>query len=184
MFELATRRQRAAAKLSTPLSLNFGRPTLLVDILARVERETGLRILVDWRALEEQGWNPDAVAVLTADEQPLGEALSSLLLPLDLAWRVVDAGTVQVTTPDVLAARAELEFHPAGDLLARGDSAALLARIRKELGPHHFRDAEGVGELHFDEPGKCVITALPQPQQDELSALLRSWRDEASGPAD
>jgi hypothetical protein len=176
LFALPTRREQAAAKLAVPLSLNYGRPALLVDILARIERDSSVRILVDWQAVEEAGWNPDGLATLTADKQPLGEALSSLLLPMDLAWRVVDGETLQVTTPAVLASRPELEVYPLGELLAGQKPEELLERIRAGLGPHHFRTAGGIGELQYDAGGQCLVAALPQPQHDALVALLREWR--------
>ena len=35
-----------------------------------------------------------------------------------------------------------------------------------------FRDAGGKSELRFDLAGKCLLATLPQPQQQQLAALL------------
>jgi hypothetical protein len=48
----------------------------------------------------------------------------------------------------------------------------LVARLRTALGNEHFRDAGGRSELRFDLAGKCLLATLPQPQQQQLAALL------------
>ena len=98
IFRLDSRSARASAKLAAPISLNYSQPTLLVIILRRLEKEAQVRIVVDWRTLAAEGWNADGEGVLSIQNKPLSAALTGLLAPMDLAWRVVDEQTVQVTT--------------------------------------------------------------------------------------
>lgn len=179
LFVMATRRERAAEKLARPLTINFVRPTPLVDIVGRIEKECGVRILIDWEALADQGWNPAGLATLTAEAQPLGEALTALLEPMDLTWRAASADMLQVTTKERLAARPELEFHRVAALLAEQETDALLERIRTELGPENFRASGGAGALEIDPQSRCLLVLLPQPRQVELTALLAKWRPTA-----
>jgi hypothetical protein len=173
LFALERRTARAAPQLDLPLTLNFGQPTLLVKILDRFAEETGTQIVVDWQAAGEIGWPPDADATVTLDKTPLREALEKLLTPMDLTYRVIDAKTLQVTTPAALERKAELEAYQAGDLAATPDEGtALLERITSSLG-----DA---AVLRWDAPSKTLLARLPQPQQEQLAALLAQWRDEAA----
>lgn len=172
LFDLRSRRERAAAQLAKPLTINFVRPTPLVEIVPRLEKQSGLRILVDWSAIDRQGWNPDGLAVLTADRQPLGEALDAMLDPMDLTWRAVSADVLQITTQEAIAEQPEIEFHSVAGLLEKESPEALIERLEAALGPDHFRDSGGLGVIQFDAPSKCLIALLPQPQQQQLSELL------------
>lgn len=179
LFNLDTRLARAQARLETPISLNFSQPTPLVRILERLGQAGGVRMLVDWRDVAAAEWNPDGEATLVADKVPLAAALDSLLAPMDLTWRVVDGQTIQVLTPQTLAARAELEFYQVDGRLGddpTGDT--LLIKLCSTLGEAHFRENGGAGELRYDEVGQCLLASLPQPKQRELEALLAKWRSE------
>jgi hypothetical protein len=173
LFSLERRTARAAAKLDQPLTLNFGQPTLLVKILDRLAEETGTQIVVDWQAAGEIGWPPDCDATVTLEKTPLREGLEKLLTPMDLTYRVIDAKTLEVTTPAALDRRPEIEAYPAGDLAgAPQEAKGLLDRIASALGD--------TAVLRWDAPSKTLLARLPQPQQEKLSALLSQWRDEAA----
>src|SRR5207248_301264 len=85
LIRLSTRTEKAAARLATPVSLTFNRPTPLVKITQKLSAAGKVRILVDWRSLAAAGWNPDAELTLVVDKKPLSEALHTLLDPMDLA---------------------------------------------------------------------------------------------------
>ena len=34
----------------------------------------------------------------------------------------------------------------------------------------------GIGEIRYDDGGKCLLAWLPQPKQRELESLLAKWR--------
>src|SRR4030095_10241938 len=50
--------------------------------------------------------------------RPFPEALTALLEPMDLAYRVVDGRTIQIVSQQLLAERLEFELYPAQDLAA------------------------------------------------------------------
>ena len=178
-FALATRLDRARAKLSGPVTANFHEPTPLVRIVADLEELSGTKILVDWLALDAQGMSPGVEGSLNCENVPLSEALDELLRPIGLAYRVVDADTLEVTTRRTVAARLELEFHPVGDLVTEGVTAgSLMERIKDQVAGATWTDAGGPGVLHFDEPSRCLIVLQAQPAQFELEELLDRWRAE------
>jgi hypothetical protein len=185
LFQLASRSQAAGPRLDALVSLNFSQPTLLVRILPRLEEAAKVRILVDWRDIASAGWNPDGEATLSVENEPLSAALTRLLEPMDLAWRVVDGQTLQIVTPATLAARIEIEFYKVEQLLAAdptGDS--LLARCRAALGEELFEGPASGCALRIDAPGQCLLASLPQPKQQQLESLLARWRRELKRPAE
>jgi DNA-directed RNA polymerase subunit RPC12/RpoP len=177
LFKLDTRSQRAAAKLLTPISLNFSQPTSFVRIVERLEQVGGMRILIDWRDIASAGWNPDGEATLLVDKEPFSAALAKLLEPMDLAYRIVDHQTLQIVTPLALASRTDLELYKVDDLTdADPSGASLVAQVRAALGEGQFRDNGGNCEIRFDEPSRSLIASLPQPQQQALESLLTKLR--------
>jgi hypothetical protein len=180
-FRLVSRTAGAATALATPISLNFSQPTPLVKIAERLGAAAKLRILIDWQSLETTGWTTDTEATLLAEKLPLAEALTKLLEPMDLAYRVVDAGTLEVLTRQMLVERVELEFHPVAGLLtdaSPGDT--LLERIEAARVAGVLGDAGAAGEIRFDPAGQCILASLPQPQQQALGKLLQQWQAAAS----
>ena len=63
------------------------------------------------------GWNPEAQLPFATGGQPLGEALRALLEPMELAYRIVDRDTLQITSRQAIDAHVEPEFYPVSDLL-------------------------------------------------------------------
>src|SRR5205823_9413571 len=66
LFKLDSRLKQAGPKLARPISLNYGQPTRLVDVLDRLGQAAGIRILVDWQDVATAGWNPAGEATLVA----------------------------------------------------------------------------------------------------------------------
>jgi len=178
-FTLATHLDRARARLAQPVTANFRDPTLLVRILSYLAESAKARILIDWVALETVGAHRQSKGKLTVEKQPLSTALDSLLSPLGLTYLIVDADTLQVTTAKAAAARSELEFHPAKNLLADDSTPkALIERIKGQLAGATWSDAGGPGVILFDEPSKYLIVLQSQSVQRALEGLLDSWRSE------
>jgi len=173
LFNLEPRLSQAEKRLATPVTINYIQPASFVRILDRLSAETELNILVEWQSIAELGWSPDGEATVSANNEPVGDVLTKILRPMDLTYRVIDAATIQVTSPIQLDARLDVEFYPVADLLTAEPNADEFAgRLRTELG-----DVDAV--LRFDDPSKHLIAALPQPQQRKLADLLSQWRAKA-----
>lgn len=178
-FALATRSDRARAKLDAPITINFHEPAPLVRIASELETLSGTTLLIDWLAIEAgRPWS-EVTGSLTADGEPLSEALDNLLQPLGLTYRVIDGETLEITARNVITARLEVEFHPLGDLITEATTAgSLVGRIEDQVAGATWSDAGGPGILRFDEPSKCLIVLQSQAVQFELEALLGRWREE------
>lgn len=172
-FTLATRRDRARQALRKPVSVNFHEPTPLIDVLAYLGRLAETDVLVDRLALGTAGLSDRVPATLKVQKQPMAAALDQLLRPLGLAYRAVDARTLQVTTQEAVAARLELEFYRVGELLGEGRTGPELVEwIKGRLAGSSWSDAGGPGVMHFDRPSGCLIVLQSQPVQAALGQLL------------
>ncbi len=178
LFQVDSRLKQAGPKLLKPLLLNYSQPTRLVTILEKLGEASGMRILVDWRDVAAAGWNPSGEGTLVTNNQPLADALESLLTPLDLTFRIIDAQTLQVVTPARMNEQAELEVYRVKDLIGKdapGD--VLLAKLRTAMDEETFVAGGGNGELRYDPTGQCLLAWLPQPRQRELEAILVKLRE-------
>ena len=132
-FALLTRFARARTILDQIANVHANAPASLGSILDQFKQPAGTEILIDHPALAAIGISENATGKFKADKLPQGEALQQLLEPLGLAWRAVDANTLQVTSKKAVATRMELEFYPVARLLAGQPPAALIERIKTEL---------------------------------------------------
>jgi DNA-directed RNA polymerase subunit RPC12/RpoP len=186
-FALETRLARAKAKLDTPITLNFSQPALLTKIVSRLEDVAQVKILIDWQSLASVGWNPDGESSLLAENLPLTDALTKLLDPMELTWRAVDAGTIQILGPQAAMARLDLEFYPLPAPLSASATAdngeSLLARLRTALGEEMFRESGGRCDLRYDAESKHLLASLPQSGQKKLATTLAELAAGAIAPS-
>jgi hypothetical protein len=178
LFALEPSFVRIEQALRRPVTLNYLEPAALTRIVDQLSQNSGLDILIDWRALADLGWNPDAETTLSANGEAVGDVLASLLRPLDLNYRVIDQGCVQITSPDQLETALDVEFYAAADLRS-GDVSddPFTAQIAAQLGDDVLDDVGGT--LYLDPPSGYLIAALPQPVQRKLAAVLAARRSAA-----
>jgi hypothetical protein len=176
---LETRYDSAKAVLDASVTANFRHPARLAEITEYLRPVVKAQFLFDGPALSASGVSPDTLAPLTVAGQPLAEALRSLLDPLHLNYRVVDAKTILITTAEAANERLEVEFYRVGELVGDEQTGeALVERIKGALAPRSWDDAGGAGLLEYD-PSGCLIVLQTQPRQIELERLLADWRAKA-----
>ncbi|MBU4273662.1 MAG: hypothetical protein KKA28_17510 [Planctomycetes bacterium] len=178
LFTPATRADRARKTLDRPATVNFHEPAPLARILAYLSQATGADILVDRAALALADTSDQVEATLTAQKQRLGEALTALLRPLGLTYRIVGDELIQVTTEEAAEERLELEFHPIGLWLDRGIQAERLAeQLKARVAPVSWSDVGGEADIYFDAPSGCLIVLQSQPAQATIQQLLATPPD-------
>jgi hypothetical protein len=170
-FLLATRCARAKEILGRPTSIDVNAPMSLASILDRFKQPAGTEIFIDRPALAAAEISESTPVKFRVDRLPQGEALGKLLDPLELAWRAVDAGALQVTTPKAVAARMELEFYPLGKLLAGKPPKAWIEQITALPGANWGEGGAG-GAIYFDATSQCLIVLQSQPVQRDVEKLL------------
>lgn len=176
LFELRTRSEAVAAKLSQKVKLNFSQPANFTKIIARLEEAGKLRILIDWRSLAEAGWNPDGEAQLVADDIPLRDALKKLLDPMELAFRAVDARTLQIVSRQTLSQRLDIELYSAKELVKNPeDGPGMVARAEAAFPEGVLTSTGGKGTIIWEPKSMSILASLTQPDQEQLASLLKQW---------
>jgi len=171
-FVLATRNARAKPILDHLAEVHVSASSSLGSVLDQFKQPAGTEILIDRPALAAIGISENATGKFKADNLPQGEALQQLLEPLGLAWRAVDANTLQITTRKTVVARMELEFYPVAKLLAGQPPPALIEQIKASLQGAAWGDGGGAGVIHYDPSSRCLIVLQSQPVQMALETLL------------
>jgi hypothetical protein len=109
--------------------------TRLAKVVHHWEQQSGVRILIDWSSLADEGLTPSSPIACSAVDRPWGEALDEILEPIGLAWWAIDRKTIQITTQDALSGieRTELHLLPTPLPEPFSGSEALVALLKNEL---------------------------------------------------
>lgn len=172
VFRLGSRTTRAAAKLGQPISLTYIKPAPFERIIDKISETARIHILIDWRALAEADWSPDGVVPFATAGEPLTDALTKLLDPMELTYRVVSGSVLQITTQEAAEARLEVEFYKIEELLKGNTEAAITQAVHEALGEDQFRDFGGDNLVKVDVDSKCLLACMPQAQQVQLEKWL------------
>lgn len=163
----------ARAKLRQPVTLSYPEPTPLGEIATDLEHLCQVTLLFDGPALSAAGMSRQRKATLAVREQPLSEVLVTMLRPLGLTYRMVDATTFEITTRKAASARLELEFHPVAAILARPMTAeALLDQIKSRVAGATWNDVGGPGAILFDKASQCLLVLQSQSVQAKVQIFL------------
>ena len=171
-FELTTRLQQAASSLDRRVMANFHEPAKLVEILGYLGQQAEIDILIDRQALAAAGLSDKSEISFVVDDRALAAALADLLSPLKLAYRPIDARTLQVTTQSALDARLDLEFYPVAKLLGKDLSAADLVEHVKSAAPPASWTAATPTAIYFDPPSAALIVLQSPPVHAAIQTLL------------
>lgn len=116
-----------------------------------------------------------------AVNQPLSKLLDDLLTPMELAWHAIDANTIEITTPQALAAKMDVEFYPIGNMAHNAaEGRALAAKITSEIEPQLWGEDLSKPCIYFDSVGNTLIIRAPQPLQAKAHAFLATQPTGAS----
>jgi hypothetical protein len=182
--KLETRFMRVRDRLAKEVTASFTQPTPLARIAAFLGQRAGAKVAVDGVALRRVGFDPSDGVTLTADKEPLIEALGRLTKSLDIGWRIVDDTTLQITSR-AGADRGELEFYQVADLLGPGVTAeGLSSRLRDSLASETWAPT-GPGVLHYDAASRCMIILHSQAVHLQVEEHLATERAKKTAkPAD
>jgi hypothetical protein len=156
----------AAEELAQPISLNFSRETPLAVILHRLGQEAKMNILVDWVATYPAGWAPTSPTTLVADRNTLSQVLTVFLDSMKLDYRIVDARTIQISTPEQLASQDELELHGISALLEDKPAVDIVTQVQAMLG------RESAAGIIVDMPSRHLVLRASQADQVRIHQWL------------
>ncbi|GEM_PF-408384 len=178
--QLATQLGRAKPALLKPVTVNFFEPTSLSSVMEFIERQTDVKLVIDYPACTTEGISPSTLLTIAAYEEPLAVVLEQMLFPLGLGYRALGPRLLEISPRKILDKRLEFEFYRVKRLLALLEKTAegqspeevLLEKIKADLGGGLWSDAGGSGEIALDRPSQCLIVLQSQVIHAELERLL------------
>jgi hypothetical protein len=159
-----------ASRLEAPATFTFTRPTALRELVHWWQQEADMAILVDWPALAQSRLAPHSRVTASVAGKPWSEALTTVLEPLGLGWRLVDKWTIEISTLAELQSQPVLELYSLANATG-GRSAAALMKV-KALS----------GDAVFDDERDVLIVRGPATMQRDLLAWLQADKLLAAEP--
>jgi len=119
----ARNEQKVEMALATESELEFFEVPL-ADVVEYVSDKHDIPVLLDLRALEDQGVTADTPITFSLTEVTLATALDLVLRPLELTW-TVHRGVLVITTPEETENNLITKVYPVGDLLPANGPVAV-----------------------------------------------------------
>jgi hypothetical protein len=132
-----------ADRLDAPATFTFSHNTPLAEVFRYWQGEAAVPIFIDWPALASVGLWPDSRITCNCANEPWRAALDKILSPLDLAWRSVPGGAIQITSRARVATERVVDIYPngtwrgaMGDAVVIDDPAHGLTYVRATAAEH------------------------------------------------
>ncbi len=117
------------------VSTNFDHVSLK-DAMKQLSQSTGCNIVIEKRGLEDEGLTDKEFVTLAVDQVKLGSALTLLLDPLKLGYRVEESGVIVVTSQQRLKGPAILATYSVADLVVPVPKRVVPKRVVVKLNPN------------------------------------------------
>ncbi len=92
-------------------TFTFSQFTPFDEVVTYWQTELGIPLLVDWPALAEHEVWPSTTIACAIVDQPWSTALDKVLEPLDLGWRTVAGGAMEITSVEKVQSEMQLEVY-------------------------------------------------------------------------
>ncbi|MCE9605969.1 MAG: hypothetical protein K8U03_13825 [Planctomycetia bacterium] len=181
---LESRAAQAKKTLDKLVTMNFRPGVPLAGVLAHLEKSADVIITVDFIALADHGFLPDAKIGIAADKYPLAQVFSALCEPRDWAWRIIDDKTFEITTRESLKRRGYVEFHDLKPLTTAGIApVVLIEQLKTQFADAGWRETGGEGVLYYDALSGRLLVRQHQDAQLRIERFLSELTAAAIGNA-
>ena len=162
-----------APRLARSTLFTFTQETPVSEVFQHWQRELGVPLLVDWSALAEVDLWPDATIACAVGERSWQQALTDVLEPLGLDWRVCFGGGIEISTAGQFRDNRQLELYRlAGEQPVDGQQ--LIDELRRHLASTPqgaFNQDHAV--LVLDQQSPAIIALQdPAAQRETLRWLI------------
>lgn len=153
-------------RLAEPTTFTFSQSTPLGEIARWWQQELGIAVLVDWPALAQERLSPGTRVTAAALNQRWDEALTAALEPLGLGWRIVDSGTIEVSTRRAIEVEPRLKLYrvAAGEPSSVNEWRGAVTRLG---------GVDVASTVFYDARNRILLVRQPAPIQRALAERLR-----------
>ena len=166
-------------KLAKPITLEFV-DTPLSDVIDFLHDYTKINILLDRKALEEEGLTSDTPVTIRVEKISLGSALNVTFRALNLTWLIKDDCLI-VTSRLAAGNQVVTRAYPVGDLAETPEQGARLAELIQRL-----VDPAGAGtsgeRIRYVGPIRAVIVNDSAFIHERVAGLFAQLRGGAEEP--
>jgi len=108
-------------KLNEPITLNM-KDRSLGEVIEFIQNYTGLNVMLDPKALNDEGLSRDSKVTIQANSIKLKSALKFILRPLNLTYKA-DEDVLLITSPQASRDKTVMWHYPVADLVISPDKA-------------------------------------------------------------
>lgn len=176
-------REKIESQLTRDITIRLEDVTLR-DAVAGLAKSGGINIVLDSRALEEEGITVETPVSMQLDGVSLRSALKLLLEPLSLGY-VIDDEVLKITSKTRLEGQQLLVAYHVAALLKtndpeQADFQELIELVTNVVAPDSWQEVGGPGAIQPNVATKALVVRQTQSAHDQISKLLtglRKWRD-------
>ena len=169
--------------LKKQISLHF-EEARLIDVIKHIAQSAGINVVLDNMGLEEEGLTSDTKVSIDVTEIRLKSALSNLLKPRHLAYKIEDE-VLKITSKSRAQKPMTTVTYPVADLLAAPspDHAAirsdtLIDLITSFVEPDSWSERGGQGVIKTFETTLSLVIRQTDQGHEKIAKLLHTLRDE------
>lgn len=164
-----TRSESILAKLEKEIIVRHSIQMEIGSYLNKLQKKTGVSVVVDWKNVIVEGWNPKTKIPGNIDEKTVQEVIRQLALAMNLTVVAVNEDTLILTTTKQASTTTDIEVYPVGKLLGGKFTPDTLYETFETTLGSTLRTSRYV----FDPDCLCFIVAAPQTKQRQVAALLK-----------
>jgi len=156
--------------------ISFYNKSSLKDMILQIQKETGVKILINWEAIGKDGWTPDTQVPWISKNKSLFYALDRLCFDMSLILRVVKSDVVEITSKPFAKYRMDAELYSDVGVFTEVVNWQVLSTRLKEFFREEFAEFP-TASVYYDSRIGCIIARLPQKAQRKLEAYLKKQRE-------
>jgi hypothetical protein len=154
--------------LEKPIAFDFKELTL-DKIAKKIERRSGIPVVVDWRSLDSENIDPSRAFSIDVKEMKLRDALDAMTAELNMTWGIYD-DALTITTSENYFANTEKRIYDVHDLPAfrrpdgrpAPDFEQLKLAITQSIQEDSWEEMGGAGSIHEYDSGGIQILVVDQ----------------------
>ncbi len=171
---VATRLSLAQPNLSASCELDIDSRSTLDHLLNRIRAKTGVDVIANWETLATLGWTPLMTVPGNISEPTLDQMLRQLERSTDSTSVVLDAHTVELTTPIDAMQRSYIEFYVIADLFKQNFTPQRTLQLVQEAIENAAQPAAST--TIYEPRCRCIILAAPQSTHRVVETVLLELR--------
>ena len=148
----------------------------IADLLKELHQQFGLTVIVNWDEAASENWNPNVRIPWLSKEQTFERTLRDLTTSMGLAYRLLNAETIEITSQPQYWTATRLEIYPCGRQLKKRFSGEQIIKFLKE-GIAADLPRNTMTQVIFSADYECIIAVLPDPLHIRVEKILEQLAD-------